>query len=211
MREGQIHNVLVPFLKIQEQNMDKKLKINRERKRARGHLFRSIGSWAIRIGIVCFVAFVLVLFFGKRVSNVGDSMNPELSNGDIVLVNTLVYNAKNPARGDVIVFKPQGDKTVHSYMKRVIGLPGETVEIKEGILYINGKELQEDYKTTAIKEAGLASAKIKLKKQEYFVLGDNRLSSIDSRSLEVGNVKKTEIEGQAWFVASPMKHFGFVK
>lgn len=211
MREGQIHNVLVPFLKIQEQNMDKKLKINRERKRARGHLFRSIGSWAIRIGIVCFVAFVLVLFFGKRVSNVGDSMNPELSNGDIVLVNTLVYNAKNPARGDVIVFKPQGDKTVHSYMKRVIGLPGETVEIKEGILYINGKELQEDYKTTAIKEAGLASEKIKLKKQEYFVLGDNRLSSIDSRSLEVGNVKKTEIEGQAWFVASPMKHFGFVK
>ena len=138
-------------------------------------------------------------------------MNPELSNGDIVLVNTLVYNAKNPARGDVIVFKPQGDKTVHSYMKRVIGLPGETVEIKEGILYINGKELQEDYKTTAIKEAGLASEKIKLKKQEYFVLGDNRLSSIDSRSLEVGNVKKTEIEGQAWFVASPMKHFGFVK
>lgn len=211
MREGQIHNVLVPFLKIQEQNMDKKLKINRERKRARGHLFRSIGSWAIRIGIVCFVAFVLVLFFGKRVSNVGDSMNPELSNGDIVLVNTLVYNAKNPARGDVIVFKPQGDKTVHSYMKRVIGLPEETVEIKEGILYINGKELQEDYKTTAIKEAGLASEKIKLKKQEYFVLGDNRLSSIDSRSLEVGNVKKTEIEGQAWFVASPMKHFGFVK
>ena len=191
--------------------MDKKLKINRERKRARGHLFRSIVSWAIRIGIVCFVAFVLVLFFGKRVSNVGDSMNPELSNGDIVLVNTLVYNAKNPARGDVIVFKPQGDKTVHSYMKRVIGLPGETVEIKEGILYINGKELQEDYKTTAIKEAGLASEKIKLKKQEYFVLGDNRLSSIDSRSLEVGNVKKTEIEGQAWFVASPMKHFGFVK
>ncbi len=191
--------------------MDKKLKINRERKRARGHLFRNIGSWAIRIAIVCFVAFVLVLFFGKRVSNVGDSMNPELANGDIVLVNTLIYNAKNPARGDVIVFKPQGDKTAHSYMKRVIGLPGETVEIKEGILYIDGKELQEDYKTTAIKEAGLASEKIKLKKQEYFVLGDNRLSSIDSRSLEVGNVKKTEIEGQAWFVASPMKHFGFVK
>ena len=191
--------------------MDKKLKINRERKRGRGHLFRSIGSWTVRIAIVCFVAFVLVLFFGKRVSNVGDSMNPELENGDIVLVNTLIYNAKNPARGDVIVFNPQGDKTVHSYMKRVIGLPGETVEIKEGILYINGKELQEDYKTTAIQEAGLASEKIKLKKQEYFVLGDNRLSSIDSRSLEVGNVKKTEIEGKAWFIASPMKHFGFVK
>lgn len=211
MREGQIHNVLVPFLKIQEQNMEKKLKLNRERTRTRAHLFRSIGSWTMKIAVVCFVAFVLVLFFGKRVSNVGDSMNPELANGDIVLVNTLIYNAKNPARGDVIVFKPQGDKTVHSYIKRVIGLPGETVEIKEGILYIDGKELQEEYKTSAIKEAGLASEKIKLKKQEYFVLGNNRLSSTDSRSLEVGNVKKTEIEGQAWFVASPMKHFGFVK
>ena len=137
-------------------------------------------------------------------------MNPEIENGDIVLVNTLIYNAKNPSRGDVIVFKPQGDETMHSYMKRVIGLPGETVEIKDGIIYIDGEELEEDYKTSAIKEAGLAAEKVKLKSQEYFVLGDNRLSSMDSRSVEVGNVKKTEIEGRAWFIASPLRHFGFV-
>ena len=138
-------------------------------------------------------------------------MNPEMANGDIVLVNTLIYNAKNPKRGDVIVFKPQGDETMHSYMKRVIALPGETVEIRGGIIYINGKELEEDYETSAVKDPGLASEKIKLKNQEYFVLGDNRLSSTDSRSIEVGNVKKTEIEGKAWFVASPFRHFGFVK
>ena len=125
-------------------------------------------------------------------------------------MNTLIYNAKNPSRGDVIVFKPQGDETMHSYMKRVIGLPGETVEIKDGIVYIDGEELEEDYKTSAIKEAGLAAEKVKLKSQEYFVLGDNRLSSMDSRSVEVGNVKKTEIEGRAWFIASPLRHFGFV-
>ena len=100
---------------------------------------------------------------------------------------------------------------MHSYMKRVIALPGETVEIRGGIIYINGKELEEDYETSAVKDPGLASEKIKLKKQEYFVLGDNRLSSTDSRSIEVGNVKKTEIEGKAWFVASPFRHFGFVK
>lgn len=190
--------------------MKKELKFKSEKRRVRLNWLRNVGSWMLKIAIVCAVAFVLVLFFGKRVSNIGDSMNPEIENGDIVLVNTLIYNAKNPSRGDVIVFKPQGDETMHSYMKRVIGLPGETVEIKDGIVYIDGKELEEDYKTSAIKEAGLAAEKVKLKSQEYFVLGDNRLSSMDSRSVEVGNVKKTEIEGRAWFIASPLRHFGFV-
>ena len=190
--------------------MKRELKFKNEKKRERSKIWRQVGSWAVKIALVCFLAFVLVLFFGKRVSNVGDSMNPEMANGDIVLVNTLIYNAKNPKRGDVIVFKPQGDETMHSYMKRVIALPGETVEIRGGIIYINGKELEEDYETSAVKDPGLASEKIKLKNQEYFVLGDNRLSSTDSRSIEVGNVKKTEIEGKAWFVASPLKHLGFV-
>ena len=190
--------------------MKKELKFKSEKRRVRLNRLRNVGSWMLKIAIVCAVAFVLVLFFGKRVSNIGDSMNPEIENGDIVLVNTLIYNAKNPSRGDVIVFKPQGDETMHSYMKRVIGLPGETVEIKDGIVYIDGEELEEDYKTSAIKEAGLAAEKVKLKSQEYFVLGDNRLSSMDSRSVEVGNVKKTEIEGCAWFIASPLRHFGFV-
>lgn len=190
--------------------MKKELKFKSEKRRVRLNWLRNVGSWMLKIAIVCAVAFVLVLFFGKRVSNIGDSMNPEIENGDIVLVNTLIYNAKNPSRGDVIVFKPQGDETMHSYMKRVIGLPGETVEIKDGIVYIDGEELEEDYKTSAIKEAGLAAEKVKLKSQEYFVLGDNRLSSMDSRSVEVGNVKKTEIEGRAWFIASPLRHFGFV-
>lgn len=190
--------------------MKKELKFKSEKRRVRLNRLRNVGSWMLKIAIVCAVAFVLVLFFGKRVSNIGDSMNPEIENGDIVLVNTLIYNAKNPSRGDVIVFKPQGDETMHSYMKRVIGLPGETVEIKDGIVYIDGEELEEDYKTSAIKEAGLAAEKVKLKSQEYFVLGDNRLSSMDSRSVEVGNVKKTEIEGRAWFIAAPLRHFGFV-
>ena len=190
--------------------MKKELKFKSEKRRVRLNRLRNVGSWMLKIAIVCAVAFVLVLFFGKRVSNIGDSMNPEIENGDIVLVNTLIYNAKNPSRGDVIVFKPQGDETMHSYMKRVIGLPGETVEIKDGIVYIDGEELEEDYETSAIKEAGLAAEKVKLKSQEYFVLGDNRLSSMDSRSVEVGNVKKTEIEGRAWFIASPLRHFGFV-
>lgn len=187
------------------------LRFGKEKKRISFDWVNDVFSWLWKIAIVCAVAFVLVWFFGKRVSNIGDSMNPALNNGDIVLVNTLIYNAKNPSRGDIIVFKPQGDDSMHSYMKRVIGLPGETVEIKEGIIYIDGEELEEDYETTAIKEAGLAAEKVKLSEQEYFVLGDNRLSIADSRSEEVGNVKKIDIEGKAWFVASPAKHIGFVK
>ena len=95
---------------------------------------------------------------------------------------------------------------MHSYIKRVIGLPGETVEIKKGIIYIDGKEFKEDYDTSVIQEAGLAAEKMKLKKQEYFVLGDNRLSSTDSRSAEVGAVKKTEIEGKLSLIHISMVH-----
>lgn len=138
-------------------------------------------------------------------------MNPVLHNGDIILVNQIVYDASNPKRGDVIVFKPDGNEDLHVYMKRIVGLPGETIQIKDGKLYIDGKELEEEYKTTAIEDAGVAAEEIKLKKDEYFVLGDNRMASEDSRSQKVGNVKKTDIEGKVWFVISPKEHVGFLK
>lgn len=191
--------------------MKKELKFKSEKRRVRLNRLRNVGSWMLKIAIVCAVAFVLVLFFGKRVSNIGDSMNPEIENGDIVLVNTLIYNAKNPSRGDVIVFKPQGDETMHSYMKRVIGLPGETVEIKDGEILINGEKIEEDYKTTKIDDPGIVEEPITLGGDEFFVLGDDRQNSEDSRMADIGNVKRTEIEGKVWFVISPKDHFGFVK
>lgn len=168
-------------------------------------------SWLWKILMVCAVAFLCVWFFGRRASNIGDSMSPALANGDTLLVNAVIYHVKNPARGDVIVFKPKGSQKLNSSTKRVIGLPGETVEIRDGMIYIDGNELEERYETTAVREAGIAEQKITLGEQEYFVLGDNRLSSTDSRSGEVGNVRKSEIEGKAWFVIAPAKHAGFVK
>lgn len=157
------------------------------------------------------LAFWVVRYLGQWRSVVGDSMNPVLHNGDIVLVNQIVYDASNPKRGDVIVFKPDENEELHVYIKRIVGLPGETIQIKDGKLYIDGKELKEEYKTTAIEDAGVAVEEIKLKKDEYFVLGDNRMASEDSRSLKVGNVKKTDIEGKAWFVIFPKEHVGFLK
>lgn len=165
-------------------------------------------KWMLEIGIVCTFAFVLVWYFGQRVSNIGDSMSPVLENGDVVLVNRIIYDASAPKRGDIIVFKPNGNEHLHSYMKRIIALPGETVQIKDGNIYVDGKKLKEDYKTTALSDAGLAAEKITLAGDEFFVLGDNRESSEDSRMADIGNVKRSEIEGKAWFIATPGDRFG---
>ena len=168
-------------------------------------------KWLLQIIIVCFMAFVFVWYFGQRVSNIGDSMSPIIKNRDIVLVNRILYDASTPKRGDVIVFKPNGNEMLHSYIKRIIALPGETVKIEEGKIFVNGKELEEEYETSAIVDTGLASEEITLAGDEFFVLGDNRESSTDSRMPEIGNVKRSEIEGKAWFIITPGKRFGWIE
>ena len=99
----------------------------------------------------------------------------------------------------------------HYYIKRIIGLPGETVEIKDGEILINGEKIEEDYKTTKIDDPGIVEEPITLGGDEFFVLGDDRQNSEDSRMADIGNVKRTEIEGKVWFVIAPKDHFGFVK
>lgn len=174
-------------------------------------LLAAIGMWIFKGGIACLLAFVFVWYFGQQVSTVGDSMKPVLSNGDVVLVNRILYNATAPKRGDIIVFKPKGNENVHYYTKRIIGLPGESVEIVENRIYIDGEKLEEEYETTDISDVGIANEKIELAGDEYFVLGDNRASSEDSRNADVGNVKREYIYGKAWFVISPRRDFGWVK
>ena len=142
-------------------------------------------GWVFQIVLVCLCAFVFVWYFGHQISNIGESMNPVIRNGDVVLVNRIVYDASTPKRGDIIVFKPKGNENLHSYIKRIIGLPGESVEIRDGEIYINNRKLNEKYETTAIADTGIASEKIVLGGDEYFVLGDNRESSEDSRMADI--------------------------
>ncbi len=175
----------------------------------REHVLSAL-RWVVEIALVVGLAYGLVWFFGQQVSTVGDSMKPELSNGDVVLVNRLSYNIFRPKRGDVIVFKPQGNENNHYYIKRIIGLPGETVEILENTIYIDGEKLEEKYETTDVTYAGLAGESVTLGDDEYFVLGDDRQNSEDSRDADVGNVKRSYIYGKAWFVISPMSDLGFV-
>ena len=164
--------------------------------------------WAVEILIVCMTAVLLVAAFGQRVSVVGDSMSPALRNGDVVLVNHFIYNIKDPARGDIVVFRQ--NENSHYSVKRVVGLPGETVEITDGKILINGEELTEDIHVSDIVYAGTAANPVELGDDEYFVIGDNHTASDDSRTEAVGNVKKDDIYGEAWLIAGPWGHFGFI-
>lgn len=172
---------------------------------------KKIVEWVTEILVVCILAWMLVSFFGQRVSNAGDSMSPVLKNGDIVLINRIVYDARKPKRGEIIAFRPNGNENAHYCIKRVVGLPGETVQIKDGKIYIDGKKREEDLHTSKIDFAGIAENPIKLGETEYFVLGDNSAGSDDSRLADIGNVKREDIGGKVWFVINIGKNFGFVK
>ena len=190
------------------------LKFRRRRRRRnkfRIEMLRPVAVWAGKIAIVCLFAFVFVWYFGQRVAVVGDSMNPILNNGDIALVNRIVYDATAPKRGDIIVLKPKGNENSHYYIKRIIGLPGEKVQILECEIYIDGEKLEEDYGVSEITDPGIAAEEIELEGNEFFVLGDDRENSEDSRMADVGNVKRSYIYGKAWFVISHWENFGFVR
>ena len=171
---------------------------------------KGILLWIFEILAVILAAFVLVLFFGQIRTNTGQSMEVTLSDGDHVLIDTFSYRIGSPKRNDIIAFKPNGSDTSHIYIKRVIGLPGETVQIKDGMIYINGKVYLEKADYPTITNPGLASEEIKLGVTEYFVLGDNRNNSEDSRYADVGLVDADYIEGRVWFRILPADSFGSV-
>ena len=168
-------------------------------------------EWGTEIIVVCILAWMLVSFFGQRVSNAGDSMSPVLKNGDVVLINRIVYDARKPKRGEIIAFRPNGNENAHYCIKRVVGLPGETVQIKDGKIYIDGKVQKKNVYTSDLDFAGIAEKKLTLGETEYFVLGDNSAGSDDSRLADIGNVKREDIGGTVWFVTNIGKNFGFVK
>ena len=158
------------------------------------------------------LAFVIVFLVGMKVSVIGVSMEPALHNGQEVLVNRFLYKLFSPERGDIVVFLSNGNKNSHYYLKRVIGLPGETVQIIGGYVYINGELLEEDESYDKIADPGIAENEIILGIDEYFVLGDNRNNSEDSRSGNIGIVDKDNITGKAWFhLGCEEENMGFIK
>ena len=141
----------------------------------------------------------------------GTSMMNTLKDGDNLLVEKVTYRFSEPKRFDVIVFHPHGRESNDYYIKRVIGLPGETIQIKGNTIYINGKAIKENYGKDPMTESGIAEEPLKLAKDEFFVLGDNREISDDSRYPDVGPVKKKNIAGRAILRISPLSEFGTFK
>ncbi|MBQ4560027.1 MAG: signal peptidase I [Tyzzerella sp.] len=187
------------------------LTFGKRRRHVNYDLLREIIVWTVQIAIVCLLAFVCVYYFGQRASMIGDSMKPELKNGNITLISKAAYSMGTPKRGDVVAFKPNGNESSHYYIKRIVGLPGETIEVVDGKIVVNGREIKEKYETTEMEDLGLLAEPVKLKNNEYFVLGDDRQNSEDSRSADIGAVKRSEIGGKVWFVVSPGTTFGFVR
>lgn len=166
--------------------------------------------WIADVAVVLVLAVFVVLFFCDRVTVTGQSMEPTLTASDVVLVNQVTYHFDDPARFDVVVFEKENNSAVKKYVKRVIGLPGETVQIIEEVVYIDGVPLTGEAGLEHVTLAGLASSPVVLGADEYFVLGDNRDSSEDSRFSNIGNVKRDEIQGRVWLRVAPFSKFGKV-
>ena len=187
------------------------LDFSSRRRKVNKRLAKEVGTWIGEIAIAVLFALVLVYFVGYRADVVGPSMLGTLAEGDEVLVNRFVYKLTQPKTNDIVVFFPNGNEKSHLYIKRVIGVPGDTVQIKNGTVYVNGKVFDEKIEAASIEHAELAEDEIEVGEDEFFVLGDNRNNSEDSRYANIGNVKKEYIVGKAWFIVSPLKDFGFVK
>lgn len=166
-------------------------------------IIKEIIVWLLLIVLTITASYFITTNVFVKTAVAGVSMEPTLMEGQVVIVNKIEYYLKSPKRNDVIVYKQSNREHSYYEIKRVIGLPGETVKIKNGIIYINDEALKEKVKTETIENAGLAEEGIKLDDNEYFVLGDNRNDSEDSRFASVGNVLRNEILGKAVAIEKP--------
>lgn len=164
-------------------------------------------STSIYILIVLLFTIFLVKFVWQRTQIIGSSMEDTLYDKDNVIVEKVSYRFGDPKRFDIIVF-PYANEKHMNFVKRIIGLPGETVFIDaNGDIYINDVLLNESYGTEIIEDPGIAAVPVVLGKDEYFVLGDNRNNSKDSRSVDVGLINRKDIIGRAWLLIWPIKEF----
>ena len=172
---------------------------------------RPIFTWIFQIAVTLALAAVVAIFFFQSITMQESSMEPTLETGERFFVNKLIYKFTSPDRGDIIAFTKDGSDDAPIHIKRVIGLPGETIEIRDGVIYIDGEEYEEKGDLPRITNPGLAEDGVTLGNDEYFVLGDNRNNSEDSRFAEVQNIDKKYIEGKLWFCIYPADQMGFVK
>ncbi len=184
----------------------------KDRRRKAGSILSGIFSWVKEIAVALIIVWVVITFVAQNNQVVGTSMQPTVYANDMVIVNKFIYRFSEPKRGDIIVFPSVENGKKVFLIKRIIGLPGDVVDIREGKVFVNDKELVEKYisiETSAI--SGEQTFPLTIPDKEYFVLGDNRIVSKDSRYLAVGTIPRSKIVGKASIRIWPFKSIGFIE
>lgn len=182
----------------------------RRRRDRENKLIRGVAGWIVYIFLVAMITSLILIYVGQRTRVEGSSMETTLHNGDSLFVDKLSYRLKEPDRFDIVVFPYKYEQGVY-YIKRIIGMPGETVQIRDGAVYINGNKLEEQYGSEPMQEAGIAATPMTLGEDEYFLLGDNRNHSKDSRNEMVGPIKRKDLIGKAFVRIWPLDSIGLIR
>ena len=197
--------------KINIENLKENKAVSEAREKLRNDRTRGIVKWVFEIIVTLVFAVLVAISAFQTVTLQESAMEPTYSVGEKFFVNRALYKISSPKRGDVIVFKTSASDSAALHIRRVIGLPGETIQVKDGKIYINGKAYEENGAYQDMTDGGLANSAITLESGEYFVLGDNRNNSEDSRFSDIGNISKKYIVGKVWFTVSPKNKIGFIK
>ena len=186
-------------------------KIQEAKEKLEDEKVRGFMRWVFEIVVTLVLAAMIGIMLFQTVTMQESSMEPTIAVGDRFFINRVVYKFSSPKRGDLIVFRTNTSDDAALHIRRVIGLPGETIQISGGRILIDGEAYKEGKDFPMISNPGLASSSITLESGEYFVLGDNRNNSEDSRYADIGMIKKRYIAGKIWFTCAPFEKLGFTK
>ena len=172
-------------------------------------IIKELAGWLLYIVLIIALTWIVVTFVGQRTEVSGSSMETTLSDKDQLIVDKMTYRFRDPKRYDIVVFPYQYQDNTY-YIKRIIGLPGETVQILSGMVYIDGMRLDEHYGNEIMENPGIAEEPLTLGEDEYFVFGDNRNNSSDSRASDVGLIHRKDLIGRAWIRVWPLSQIGVI-
>lgn len=172
-------------------------------------IIKELAGWLLYIVLIIAFTWFVVTFVGQRTEVSGSSMETTLSDKDQLIVDKMTYRFRDPKRYDIVVFPYQYQDNTY-YIKRIIGLPGETVQILSGMVYIDGMRLDEHYGNEMMENPGIAEEPLTLDENEYFVLGDNRNNSSDSRASDVGLIHRKDLIVRAWIRVWPLSQIGVI-
>ena len=201
-------SVTKPVSKEKKETQPNDSEPDSKKEKSKPNIKKNLIAFGICVVIAIVIALIITNFVASHTKVEGNSMESTLENGDDIIVEKFSYITSDPERYDIIVFR---ESESVNYIKRVIALPGETIQITEGKIYINERAVFDAYGNAKMEDGGIAEKPIKLGQDEYFVLGDNRNASKDSRDKAVGVIKRDQIIGKAWLRGLPFDNFGKLK